>query len=173
MSASSDAARDLVILGRIVGVYGVRGWVKVRSWTRPPENILQFPGWWLEEGQGWKHVKVVVARPQGKGLVAAIDGIGDRETARERLVGRNVAVPRGELPAPEPDEIYWSDLLGMAVETVDGLALGEVDHLLETGANDVLVVQGDRQRLIPYIDTVVVRVDPAARRLWVDWDPEF
>lgn len=162
-----------MILGRIVGVHGIRGWVKVQSWTRPPENILEFPDWWLEHGSEWEPVKVIAARAQGKGLVCAIEGVEDRDIARERLVGRHVAVPRSDLPAPEADEVYWSDLQGMAVETVDGAALGEVDHLIETGANDVLVVRGDRERLIPYTDAVVVQVDLAARRLRVDWDPEF
>jgi 16S rRNA processing protein RimM len=173
VSGSSEAARDRVILGRIVGVHGIRGWVKVQSWTRPVENILQFSDWYLARAEGgWEPVSVVSGRLQGKGLVCAIAGVEDRDMARERLVGRDIAVPREALPEPDSDEVYWSDLQGMTVETLEGVGLGTVDHLIETGANDVLVVNGDRERLIPFTD-VVVEVDLAGRRLRVDWDPDF
>lgn len=163
----------MAVLGCVVGVHGVRGWVKVRSWTRPAENLLDYPHWWLQRDSAWERVAVREGRPHGKGLAVALGDVNDREMARERLVGRNIAVPRAQLPPAEPDEIYWSDLEGMRVETVNGVPLGRVDHLIETGANDVLVVRGERERLIPFTDIAVREVDLGERCVRVDWDPDF
>ena len=110
----------------------------------------------------------------GKGLVVGLRDYTDRDQARS-LIGLEIAVPRAELPAPEEGEYYWADLVGLKVETTEGQILGTVDHLIETGANDVLVVHGeDRERLIPFVaDQVIRRVDLAAGLIQVDWDPDF
>lgn len=168
-----EDAGQRVVIGRIVGVHGVRGWVKVYSWTRPVENIFGYPRWLLRRPTGWQPVTVAAGRSQGKGLIAQLEGIDDREAARA-WVGCDVAVPRSELPAPEPGEYYWSDLEGLRVETVVGDDLGVVHHLIETGANDVLVVHGERERLIPFTPGEhVVEVDLARSLIRVDWDPGF
>lgn len=167
-----DAERR-VVLGRISGLYGVKGWVKVYSFTEPKENILTYSPWLLGVAGTWREYPVAAGRLQGKGVIAALEGVGDRDQAR-LLVGSEVAVCRERLPALAPGEYYWRDLLGLQVATVRGVPLGSVDRLMETGGNDVLVVRGERERLIPWLpDRVVVAVDLVAGTLTVDWDPDF
>lgn len=161
-----------VIVGRIAGVFGVKGWVKVYSYTQPLDNILTYSPWQIRLGTGWQVVKPIEGRSHGKGIVALLEGYADRDAAAS-LVGCDIAVDRAQMPAAGEDEIYWADLIGLKVVTVDGVELGVVDHLFETGANDVLVVKGERERLLPYIDSVVQEVDLAAGMMRVDWDPEF
>ena len=170
----SERASRLVIIGRVAGVYGVRGWVKVLSSMEPPEAMLDHPSWRLRRGGSeWRIMTLVEGRSHGKGILAHLESCDDRDVARA-LIGAEIAVPRSELPDPEPNRFYWADLEGLTVRTVAGVALGVVDHLLETGANDVLVVKGERERLIPYIrDAVVIEVDLDQGMILVDWDPEF
>ena len=159
--------------GRSGAPHGVRGEVRVRSYARPPESILEFEHWWLDAGDGWRVWTVHRSRVQNNGIVVALAGCDDRETAAS-LRHAVIAVPRSALPEPAPDEYYWHDLVGLRVETADGVDLGYVDHLFETGANDVLVVQGDRERLIPWVQGREVRaVEPSEGRIVVDWDPDF
>lgn len=161
-----------LIVGRISGVHGVRGWVKVYSHTAPRENILRYSPWLLRIGGRWQERAVLSGRRQGKAVVAQLDGCTDRDLARE-LIGSDIAIRRGQLP-PADGDYYWADLIGLAVETTEGIALGVIDHLLETGANDVLVVRGERERLIPYTPGEAVQsIDLEARRMVVDWDPDF
>lgn len=168
-----NSAQQKVIIGRIAGVYGVRGWVKIHSYTDPIENILHYKRWQLRLHDAWQQKEVVTGRPQGKGLVAQIAGVDDRDVART-LTGADIAIERSALPPIAPNEYYWTDLLGLEVVTVDGCSLGKVDHLIETGANDVLVVRGDRERCVPYLrGDVVRRVDLDAGTIEVDWDPDF
>lgn len=161
------------MVGRISGVYGVKGWVRIHSYTEPRENILGYRPWYLSrdgERQVWR---LAEGRTHGKGIVVRLSGCEDRDQAAT-LVGAEVVVARAQLPATAPDEFYWSDLEGLRVSTRQGRDLGVVDHLLETGANDVLVVMGERERLIPYLwGDVVLEVDLAKRSMTVDWDPEF
>lgn len=175
LNGVSNYPSDLVVVGRISGIFGVRGWVKVYSYTHPLENILVYNPWQVRLrliGEEWKSVTLLGGRPHGKGIVAQLEGFSDPESARV-LLGADIAVRRDQLPSPRSGQYYWRDLVGLAVETLDGIALGTVDHLLETGANDVLVVMGERERLIPYIDQVVINVDLHEKRMRVDWDPEF
>lgn len=169
----SDDSRP-VIIGRIVGVFGVRGWVKVRSYTQPPINLLTYRPWRLISATGEiAEQELVSGHAQGKGLVALLKGCTNPESALF-WVGWEIAVPRTALPPPEDGEYYWTDLIGLRVVTLTGVDLGSVSYLFETGANDVLVVTGDRERLIPYLSgRVVQKVDLAARRMVVDWEPEF
>lgn len=168
-------ARDsrLVIVGRISGIFGVKGWVKILSYTSPRTNILSYLPWQLCINGEWQSVKVIAGRAHGKGVIAHLEGYDDRDSAR-RLTGIDIAVSRRQLPTLEHGVYYWADLLGMGVVTVDGVLLGNVDHLMNTGANDVLVVTGQRERLIPFIpDEVVIRVDTQSRTIVVAWDPEY
>lgn len=163
----------LIIIGRIAGVHGVKGWMKIRSHTAPRENILTYPLWRVRQAGQWREMALVEGRPQGKGVVASLEGIDDREQARA-FMGSDIAVPRNELPPLPEDEYYWADLEGLRVITVDGVDLGRVDHLIETGANDVMIVRGDRERLIPMVvGQYVTRVDLNAGLMEVDWDPDF
>lgn len=166
--------RERVILGRIAGVYGVRGWVKVFSETKPRENIFNYSPWQINLNGAWQSVEVVEGKPHGKGLIAQLTSYDDREQARQ-LVGAEIAVDKEQLPAAEEGEYYWADLVGLKVVTLDGMELGRVDHLLETGANDVLVVvESERERLIPFVQGQYIhQVDLQAGVIRVDWDPEF
>ena len=165
------SAHNMVALGYISAVHGIKGWVKVHSWTRPMEAILDYQPWLL--GEDKTPVKIVDGRKQGKGLAALLPGFQDREQAAT-LVGKQIFVSRDQLPATEADEYYWSDLEGLDVHTTGGQVLGRVESLMETGANDVLVIRGNREHLIPFIQgQYVKRVDLEERLIEVDWDPEF
>jgi len=164
-------AHKHVALGYISAVHGIKGWVKIHSWTRPMEAILEYQPWLL--GEDKSPVKLVDGRKQGKGLVALLPGVEDREQAIT-LVGTQIFVGRDQLPATAADEYYWSDLLGLEVHTTSGEILGRVEKLMETGANDVLVIQGKREHLVPFVQgQYVIHVDLEAGRIEVDWDPEF
>lgn len=164
----------VVVVGRITAVFGVRGEVRVHSLTDPPENLCEYRPWMLADSAGvWGECEPMGVRGHGRGLIARFKGVDDRDAA-QALVGRDVAVRRSELPPTEAGEHYWIDLIGLRVVTTEGCELGAVSHLMETGANDVLVVQGDRERLIPYLPgQVVMEVRTQDRCIVVDWDPEF
>jgi 16S rRNA processing protein RimM len=161
----------MVVLGRIAGVYGVRGWVHVHSETDPIENILRYRPWHV--GASGACFEPAEGRRHGKGLVARLAGCDGRDMAAA-LVGAEIAVPRDRLPPPRADEFYWFDLEGLEVQTTEGKGLGRIDHLFATGANDVMCVKGERERLIPFVwEQVVKGVDFALGRVLVDWDPDF
>ncbi len=160
-----------VELGRIVGVFGVRGWVKVHSDTRPREAILGYDPWLVHTAAGWREYRLVAGRVQGPGVVAQLEGCVDRNQA-QALVGTRIAVRPEQLAPTRPGEYYWADLEGLRVVNLRDEELGVVSHLLETGANDVLVVAGERERLIPFTRHAVCAVDLAARVIRVDWDAE-
>lgn len=163
----------LVVVGRIAGIYGVQGWMRLVSHTAPRENILGYGSWFIRVRDEWQPVKEFEGRRHGKGLVVRLGSVTDRDQARA-FIGADIAVPRAELPPAEPGEYYWADLEGLRVRTVEGVELGVVDHLFETGANDVLVVKGERERLLPFVTEQVVReVDLEQGLITVDWDPEF
>ena len=169
----AEAGADRVIIGRISGLYGVQGWVRVYSHTDPRENILRYSPWQVRVGDEWHTLAVLGGRRHGKGIVARLADCEDREQAR-RLLGAEVAIGRTQLPELASGEYYWTDLLGLRVVNQEGVELGRVDHLLETGANDVLVLAGERERLIPFLpDDVVLEVDLEAGVMRVDWDPGF
>jgi 16S rRNA processing protein RimM len=163
----------LVTLGRISGVYGVRGWVKVHSYTEPRANIVGFDAWTVRQRGGERTIEVEDGRAQGAGVVAKLRGVDGRDEARE-LIGAEVAVERSALPECKPGEYYWTDLEGLAVVTPAGEELGTVDHLLATGGHDVLVLAGQPQRMIPFVHGAVIRsVDLDAGVIVADWSPEF
>lgn len=164
---------ELVVVGKISGVYGVHGWVKVFSYTEPLENILGYAPWYLQTKGEWNQVAVLEGKRHGKGLIVQLDASPDRDIARS-LVKSDITVERSQLKETQDDEYYWLDLIGLEVVTTSGQALGKIESLMETGANDVLVVKGERERLIPYVpDEVVIEVDLKQRIMRVDWDPDF
>ncbi|MCB1868849.1 MAG: ribosome maturation factor RimM [Gammaproteobacteria bacterium] len=174
ISTAGQSASEvgLVKLGWISGLFGVRGWVKVFSDTSPRTNILNFPCWHLCLAGEWKEHRLSTGRAQGKGVVALLEGFEDRDQAAA-LVDAEIAVPRNLLPAIGTDEFYWTDLEGTQVVTLEGVDLGRLESLFSTGSNDVMVVMGERERLIPFIDGTVIDVDLDLQRVTVDWDPEF
>ena len=163
-------AERRVPIGRVSGIFGVHGWLKVRSATEPPARILEYQPWQVGGGSRWQAFEVLGGRPHGVGFVAKLAGLNDRETART-FVGADIAVRRSQLPVPEPDEYYWCDLVGLTVEDSAGNLLGRVRRLMETGANDVMVVAtGGAELLIPFVpgDTVQA-VDLEAGKIEVRW----
>ena len=159
-----------VILGRISGLFGVRGWVKVYSYTEPREAVLNYDRWLLSGNNGWQEATVAEGQRHGKTVIVRINGYDDRDQAAG-LIGTEIGVPRDELPETDSDHYFWSDLEGLCVVHRDGTELGKVDHLLETGANDVMVVKGETERLVPFVmDKVVLGVDLAKGEIRVDWE---
>ena len=178
MSASPAATEDLIVLGKIYSAHGVRGEVKVYSFTDPIDNLLDYPRWTLRRDGQTRQVDLAGGRLQGKVLVVKIKGLDDREEARS-FAGFDICVPRSMLPVLADGEFYWHQLQGMKVIDQQGQLLGKIDHLLETGANDVMVVRpcdgslDDRERLLPYTDQCVLSVDVQSAEMRVDWDADF
>jgi len=182
MSAADKALApdQVLVVGRIMAVHGVQGWVKVYSDTDPMENIFEYQPWYLRQGEHWLPVTLTGKRRQGKGLVAGLQGYSDRDRAQNELVGRDIAIPLDQLPRSGEGEYYWRDLIGLRVKLADGRDLGQVHGLMETGANDVFVVRGDgdsldrEERLLPWLpEQVILDVDLEHGEMRVDWDPEF
>ena len=176
--SATPTAEDLVVLGKITSVHGVRGEVKIYSFTDPIDNLLDYRHWTLKRDGEVKQVELVSGRLQGRVLVARLKGLDDREVART-YAGFDICVPREQLPDLEDGEFYWHQLEGLKVIDLQGQLLGRIDHLLETGANDVMVVKpcagslDDRERLLPYTEQCVQQVDLAAGEMRVDWDADF
>jgi 16S rRNA processing protein RimM len=163
-------ATEPVILGRISGLFGVRGWVRVFSYTEPREAILQYKGLLLGRNGDWQSVKVAEGQRHGKSVILRLEGFDDRDRA-VGLIGTEIGADRSELPEPEDGHFYWSDLAGLKVVHRDGTELGNVKDILETGAHDVMVVEGEQERLIPFvIDEIVLSVDLDERLISVDWE---
>lgn len=159
-----------VLLGRVVGLFGLKGWVKVFSYSDPREAILEYDGHLLMQNDAWRSVTIAEGKKHGKSVIARLDGVDNPEQAGE-LIGCDIGVSRDQLPGAEIGRYYWTDLEGMSVVKSDGTELGKVAYLMETGANDVLVTKGEQERLIPFItDKVILDVDLAAGVITVDWE---
>lgn len=165
---------SMIVLGKIAGAFGVKGWVKVHSYTAKMADIFHYQPLYFSINKEWQVAKLLSYQQQSKGLVAQFEQIQDRDLAL-KLTGTEIAVQRSQLPALETDEYYWSDLEGLTVVTVTGVVLGKLDHLLETGANDVLVVKHSTgEHWLPWVmDKVIKRVDLTTGLIEVDWDPNF
>lgn len=171
--APPSAPQKEVLLGRIRGAFGVRGEVKLESFTEPGEAIFRYQPWRLRTAAGERDVSGARGRDTPKGVVARLPGVEDRDAA-EALLGSEVWVPRAALPPPKPGEYYWIDLEGLRVRNLEGVDFGTVSHLFSTGVNDVLVVQGERERMVPFAEPDYVRsVDFDAGVITVDWDADF
>jgi 16S rRNA processing protein RimM len=162
-----------VLLGRVIGVHGVRGGVKVESFTEPRGSILDYQPWTLRHHGAERRVRVRALVREGR-VAAQVEGVDDRDAAMA-LMGAEILVDRDQMPPPKPGEFYWIDLEGLAVSNLEGEPLGRVEGVFATGANDVLVVRdGERERLIPFVRGVHVHeIDLAGGRIVVDWDADF
>lgn len=164
--------QSTVTLGRLGAPHGVRGWLKVHSFTNPITNILNFPHWEIQHAGQWKTVKVLNARPQGKALVVQLEGIDDRDQAALHT-NSLIRVARTELPDTEADEYYWNDLIGLSVTNLEEKKLGKIIEMRDTGANDVMIIEGDKRHLVPFLKHVIQSVDLQQGAMVVDWDYEF
>jgi 16S rRNA processing protein RimM len=172
---------DTLVVGRITAVFGVRGWVKVFSYTEQVEAVFDYQPWWIDTAQGRQQLVVDDWKRHGDGLVVHIKGVDDRDLARA-WCQQDILVAKTELPGLSSGDFYWHQLVGMSVIShFEGQTtrLGVVKSLLETGANDVLVIGGDaesidrEERLIPYAEQFVTNIDLQTQTIDVIWDPEF
>ena len=169
-----DAGQRMITVGRLHGAFGVRGEVKLESFTDPLHAIARYQPWTLRDARGHERsCEGVKVREGVKGLIASMPGIADRDAADAQR-GVEVLVPRSAMPPPADGEYYWVDLEGLRVVNEEGVDFGRVSHLFSTGANDVLVAQGDRERMIPFVQPDYIRsVDFEAGLVTVDWDADF
>jgi len=168
----------MIVMGRIVAPYGILGWLKIQPETAEVDGLLDYPQWWIGRQDGlrnqpWQSFQVEAAKVHGNTLLVKLAGIADRSQALA-LKSRHVAIPRQALPKLDDDEFYHADLIGLQVANLQQVDFGRVVDVIETGANDVLVVkQDERERLIPFIDQVITEVSLVQKRITVDWDAEF
>jgi 16S rRNA processing protein RimM len=167
------SAEKRIIIGKLNGLYGIRGWVKVFSYASPITQILEYSSWQLCQKGQWQTLSICEGKAHGKGIIARLESSHDRDEAA-RLLGADIAIFRSQLPPAPKGEYYWNDLIGFSVINHDGITLGTVDHLLETGANDILVLKGEKEYLIPFVLVkVILEVNLTQRIIRVDWDKDF
>ncbi len=162
----------MVVMGRVSAPHGIKGWIKVQPFTQEIDGLLGYPQWWLGQDGEWRERRIAESAVHGTVVLARLEGCNDREAA-EALKGTEVAIPRDQLPEVREGEYYWSDLHGMEVLNRRGERLGCVTQVLETGANYVLVLEGERELLVPFVDSVILDVDLAGGRLSVDWELDY
>lgn len=168
-----QVADSMIVLGKISGAFGIKGWVKVHAFTETRVGILDYSSWQLKVNGQWTSYQVLQGQAQGKSVVARLENVQDRDQALA-LVGCEIAIERDDLPALSADQFYWSDLVGLEVINAQGETFGKVSHLFETGSNDVLVVKGERERLVPWImGDVIKQVSLDEQCIHVDWDADF
>ena len=166
-------ADTLVVMGRIVAPYGVKGWVKVVPNTEAIDNLLSYKAWQIGKEGDFRKVKLKSGKVHKDVLVIKLEGINDRDAAFA-CKGLQVAVLRSELPELDDDsEVYWSDLIGLNVKNQQDVDFGKIADVFETGANDVIVVKGETERLIPFTEQTVINVDVAKQTMLVDWDEDY
>ncbi|NIY81765.1 ribosome maturation factor RimM [Vibrio hepatarius] len=180
MKGKEAMSSDKIVVGKFGATYGIRGWLKVFSYTDNTESIFDYSPWFVEQGGKWVEYKVESWKRHNKGLVVKLEGLDVREDA-QLMTNFEILIDPAVLPELPEDEFYWRDLIGMQVVTGNGYDLGTVSDLLETGSNDVLVVKanlkdafGQKERLIPFLEEQVIKhIDREAQRIEVDWDPGF
>ena len=176
-----ERSSQYILLGEISGVSGLKGWVKVFSHTAPRLKITEYKQWFLQKkgSDQWQTVKLKGGKVQGKNIIASIEGVQYRDQA-EALVGSKIAVSSDQLEKLSEGEYYWKDLIGLKVETTEGVELGQIDWLFNTGSNDVIIIKGKNtegesvEHLVPYIiDDYVISVSLDDSLMVVNWDPDF
>ena len=180
MKGKEAMSENKIVVGKLGATYGIRGWLKVFSYTDNAESIFDYSPWFLDQKGKWVEHKVESWKRHGQGYVCKLAGLDVREDA-PLMTHFEIAIDPAVLPELSEDEFYWRELFGMQVVTTKGYDLGVVLDILETGSNDVLVVKanlkdafGQKERLIPYLEEqVIIKVDREAQRIEVDWDPGF
>jgi 16S rRNA processing protein RimM len=164
---------DVVVMARVAGAFGIKGWLKLQTFTQAPDSLDAYSSWLLKGSKGWEEFELEDFAVNVKGVIAKLKGCDDR-TAAEKLAKRDIGIPREALEEAAEGEVFWFDLIGCEVINTAGENFGTVETLLETGANDVLVVKlGTTETLIPYIDEVVLKVDRLAKLVTVNWTQDF
>jgi 16S rRNA processing protein RimM len=171
-SAEAKPKDRIVVLGRIAGLFGVKGWVKIQSYTDPPENLLDYPVWQLNQRGSWTEARWAEGRPANRMVLGRLENVNDRDQA-QAMVGADIGVWRSELPPPAPGEYYWEDLTGLDAYSPSGQWLGKVDHFRETAVHPLMVISGAGEHLVPLVKQRLLAVDLAAGRMTVDWDPDW
>lgn len=171
MNKEDASLAERILLGHVAGVHGVKGWIKIHSYTDPRDAIFDYQPWLLGEAE--MAITVLEGKVSGKYLLARLKDVSGRDEA-EAIAGQKIVVVRDSLPPLQDSEFYWADLVGLEVLNQDGSSLGRIREMLATGANDVMVVSGERERLIPFVmDLYVSQVDLEQGVVKVDWDAEF
>ena len=172
MSTAPHPNEKKLLVGKINGFFGIQGWVKVFSYTKPRVNILSYSPWSIDVDGELKQIEIKTGREQSKTIVAHIKGIDTREES-QKLIGKDIYIDKEQLPKLKKGEYYWHELIGFEVLNQDKEKLGLVDYFVETGSNNVLVVKGKKERWIPYIEPYLVSVDSLNKVIFVDWDKDF
>ncbi len=161
-----------MLVGTINGLFGVQGWVKVFSYTQPRKNILSYKPWCIKVDGQWQTLEITNGREQSKTIVIKIKNIDNREQARI-VIGTDVYIDRHQLPKLKKNKYYWEDLIGLKVVNQSGFVFGKVQNLMDTGANHVLIVHGEKEHLIPYIKPFLREVNIKKKQILVDWHEDF
>ena len=172
MSFSPHLEEKKLLVGKINGFFGVQGWVKIFSYTKPRKNILEYQPWYFLDNETYKVIEITSGREQSKTIVAQVKGINNRDEALQ-LIGKDLYINKEQLPELDDDEHYWHELTGFRVINKNEVDLGIVDYLVDTGSNHVLVTKGEAEHWIPYIEPFLVSVDKHKKVISVDWDENF
>ena len=172
MSFSPHLDEKKLLVGKINGFFGVQGWVKIFSYTKPRKNILEYQPWYLIDNETYKVIEITSGREQSKTIVAQVKGINNSDEATQ-LIGKDLYINKDQLPELDNDAHYWHELTGFRVINKNEVDLGIVDYLVDTGSNHVLVTKGDTEHWIPYIEPFLVSVDKHKKVISVDWDEDF
>ncbi|MCL1056942.1 ribosome maturation factor RimM [Shewanella sp. Choline-02u-19] len=175
-----SSKQEPVVLGKLGSSHGIKGWLKITTYTDSVEGIFDYSPWLLKEQGEWREVKVLQWRMQGKAVVACLEGVETRDQA-QALTNCEIAVPAEQMNVLPEDEFYWRDLIGCEVVNTKGYNMGKVQEIVETGSNDVLLVKanakdgfGKAERMVPFVtEQFILKVDLTAKQILVDWDPDF
>ena len=172
MAFSPNLDEKKLLVGKINGFFGVQGWVKIFSYTKPRKNILEYQPWYFVDNETYKVIEITSGREQSKTIVAQVKGINNRDEALQ-LIGKDLYINKDQLPELDNDAHYWHELTGFRVINKNEVDLGIVDYLVDTGSNHVLVTKGETEHWIPYIEPFLVSVDKHKKVISVDWDENF
>ena len=169
---SNNSNNKRLLIGQINGLFGVQGWVKLFSYAYPRKNILSYQPWHIKVDGVWTTLDIVKGREQGKTIVAQLKDVDDREDSR-RYIGVELYIEKSQLPQLAQGEYYWDELTGLEVINNQGIVLGTISYMIDTGANNVMVVNGKKEHWVPYIEPFLISIDMDKRQILVDWDEDF
>ncbi|MBR9726660.1 ribosome maturation factor RimM [Shewanella intestini] len=169
-----------IVLGKLGSSHGIKGWLKITAYTDSVDGIFNYSPWLIKEQGEWREVKVKQWKPQGKAVIAELEGVSNREQA-QMLTNCEIAIMPEQMQKLADDEFYWRDLIGCEVTNTNGYNMGKVDQIVETGSNDVLLIKanvkdafGKVERMIPFVtEQFIKQVDLQGKQIIVDWDPDF